>query len=178
MKSAEKIKSRWTMSFYTGLDIRNREEKYICDICNKDLLNPSNLRLHRDTHVLERSYKCHTCQVSFFTEGKLQKHERSSSHKTREARAEEFGTPTTNNPRPYGCPECDVAFRKFGLLAKHLRSKSHILKMESNGLVPAGTYNKLKQYGPDTIVTTNFEKSLESLRTLGMQSMPRERDDN
>lgn len=82
-----------------------------------------------------------------------------------------FGIPTTDNPRPYGCPECDVAFRKHGHLAKHLRSKSHIMKMESNGLVPVGTYAILEKSGPevrDRLVTTNCELSLQSLRSIAL----------
>lgn len=82
-----------------------------------------------------------------------------------------FGMPTTDNPRPYGCPECDVAFRKHGHLAKHLRSKSHIMKMESNGLVPVGTYATLEKAGQeirDRLVTTNCELSLQSLRSIAL----------
>lgn len=82
-----------------------------------------------------------------------------------------FGIPTSDNPRPYGCPECDVAFRKHGHLAKHLRSKSHIMKMESNGLVPIGTYAMLEKAAPevrDGLVTTNFELSLQSLRSIAI----------
>lgn len=85
-----------------------------------------------------------------------------------------FGIPTTDNPRPYGCPECEVAFRKHGHLAKHLRSKSHIMKMESNGSVPVGTYAMLEKASPDyrdTLVTTNCELSLESLRSLSLRLM-------
>lgn len=66
----EKVKSRWTRSFFTALDRKNDEEKYICDICQKDLASPSNLALHRNTHVIERPYKCEPCQVSFVTQGK------------------------------------------------------------------------------------------------------------
>lgn len=83
-----------------------------------------------------------------------------------------FGIPTTDNPRPYGCPECDVAFRKHGHLAKHLRSKSHIMKMESNGSIPVGTYAILEKSGPeirDKLVTTNCESSLQSLRSLALE---------
>lgn len=70
MDSSEKVKSRWTRSFFTALNTRNDEEKYICEVCNKDLANPSNLMLHRNTHVIERPYKCEPCQVSFNTQGK------------------------------------------------------------------------------------------------------------
>lgn len=82
-----------------------------------------------------------------------------------------FGIPTTDNPRPYGCQGCDVAFRKHGHLAKHLRSKSHIMKLESNGLVPVGTYAMLEKSGPevrDRLVTTNCELSLQSLRAIAL----------
>lgn len=84
---------------------------------------------------------------------------------------EAFGIPTTENPRPYGCRECDVAFRKHGHLAKHLRSKLHILKMESNGLVPEGTYALLEKSGAqvkDSLDTTNCELSLRSLRSIAV----------
>lgn len=171
MEYTEKIKSRWTRSFFTALNRKNDEEKYICDICHKDLATPSNLTLHRNTHVIERPYKCEPCQVSFNTQGHLQKHMRSSAHENRVTMTQAFGIPTTDNPRPYGCPECDVAFRKHGHLAKHLRSKSHIMKMESNGLVPAGTYAILEKSGPevrDRLVTTNCEQSLASLRTVAL----------
>lgn len=199
MEAAEKIKSRWTREFFTALDRKNEEEKYICDICHKDFNSPSNLSLHKNTHVIERRFKCEPCQVSFNTSGKssplyyntlteniqswckiranmihlghLQKHLRSTSHENRLVMTEAFGIPTTDNPRPYGCPECDVAFRKHGHLAKHLRSKLHILKMESNGLVPEGTYALLEKSGPqirDSLDTTNCELSLKSLRSIAM----------
>lgn len=70
MESTEKIKSRWTRSFFTALNRKNDEEKYICDTCHKDLGSPSNLTLHRNTHVIERPYKCEPCQVSFNTQGR------------------------------------------------------------------------------------------------------------
>jgi len=68
--SADKIKSRWTRSFFTAVDRRSDEEKYSCDICHKVLAGPSTLNLHRSTHVIERPYKCEPCQVSFNTQGK------------------------------------------------------------------------------------------------------------
>lgn len=176
MESTEKIKSRWTRSFFTALNRKNDEEKYICDTCHKDLGSPSNLTLHRNTHVIERPYKCEPCQVSFNTQGHLQKHKRSSAHETRVTMTQAFGIPTTDNPRPYNCPGCDVAFRKHGHLAKHLRSKSHIMKMESNGLVPVGTYAMLEKLGPevrDRLVTTNCELSLQSLlKEIGSNFAP------
>ena len=70
MDSTEKVKSRWTRSFFTALDRKNNEEKFICDICDKEVNSPSNLALHRSTHVIERPYKCETCQTSFHTQGK------------------------------------------------------------------------------------------------------------
>lgn len=69
MDSSEKIKSRWTRSFFTAVNRRTDEEKYICDICQKDLNSPSNLALHQNTHVIERPFKCEPCQVSFVTQG-------------------------------------------------------------------------------------------------------------
>lgn len=83
-----------------------------------------------------------------------------------------FGIPTTDNPRPYYCPECEIGFRKHGHLAKHLRSKSHIMKMESNGSIPVGTYAMFEKSGPeirDKLVTTNCELSLQSLRSLALE---------
>lgn len=96
---------------------------------------------------------------------------RSSAHETRVTMTQAFGMPTSDNPRPYGCTECEVAFRKHGHLAKHLRSKSHIMKMESNGLVPVGTYNLFEKSGQevrDRLVTTNCEQSLMSLRDIAI----------
>lgn len=83
-----------------------------------------------------------------------------------------FGVPTADNPRPYGCPECDIAFRKHGHLAKHLRSKSHIQKLETNGLIPNGTYIALEKSGnaelKEKVVTTNCEQSILSLRSIAI----------
>lgn len=45
------------------------------------------------------------------------------------------------------------------------------MKMESNGLVPAGTYAILEKSGPevrDRLVTTNCEQSLASLRAIAL----------
>jgi len=68
---AQKVKSRWTRSFFTTLDRRHNEERYVCDICHKDLASPSTLKLHKNTHVIERRYKCEPCQVSFHSQGKF-----------------------------------------------------------------------------------------------------------
>lgn len=169
--SAQKLKSRWTRAFYTTIDRRNDEEKFICDICKKELPNPSNLSLHHNAHQIERPFKCEICQVSFNTRGHLNKHQRSTAHEQRVTMTQAFGAPTDDNPRPYKCVDCDVAFRKHGHLAKHLRSKSHIVKMETNGLVPIGTYAMLEKSGPevrDRLVTTNCELSLQSLRSIAL----------
>lgn len=48
------------------------------------------------------------------------------------------------------------------------------MKMESNGSVPVGTYAMLEKASPDyrdTLVTTNCELSLESLRSLSLRLM-------
>lgn len=173
--SVEKLKSRWTRSFFTALDRKTDDEKYICDICQKDLASPSNLALHQNTHSIERPYKCEPCQVSFVTQGHLQKHIRSSSHETRVAMTQAFGVPSSENPRPYGCTDCDTAFRKHGHLAKHLRSKSHITKLETNGLIPHGTYAAFEKSSvdiKDRLVTINSERSLESLRLIASLLFP------
>lgn len=134
MQSTEKIKSRWTRAFLIGSrDTFQEMPTYICDICHKDLGSHLSLTLHKNTHMVERPYKCEPCQVSFNTPGHLTKHERSSIHLTRVTMTQAFGVPTHDNPRPYGCNHCDVAFRKYGHLAKHLRSKAHMLKLENNG---------------------------------------------
>lgn len=69
MDNNQKVKSRWTRSFFTALNRRNDDERYVCDICHKDLASPSSLTLHRNTHVIERRYKCEPCQVSFHSQG-------------------------------------------------------------------------------------------------------------
>uniref|UniRef100_A0A6G1SJX5 Transcription factor E4F1 n=2 Tax=Aceria tosichella TaxID=561515 RepID=A0A6G1SJX5_9ACAR len=172
MGTTGKVKSRWTRSFFTALNTRGDEERYSCEICQKDFASPSNLTLHSQVHVIERKFKCEPCQVSFHSQGHLQKHKRSSAHETRVQMTQAFGVPTSDNPRPYGCSECDTAFRKHGHLAKHLRSKSHITRLESRGLIPSGTYAALEKCGQDLkdkLVTTNYEQSLISMREIAMQ---------
>lgn len=123
----EKIKSRWTRSFITELNWN--QEKHICDVCQKDFSCPSNLALHKNTHLIERPHKCEPCGLNFDTLEHLQKHTRSSAHESRLLMTQAYGVPSKDNPRPYSCDECGVGFRKHGHLSKHLRSKSHNIKL-------------------------------------------------
>lgn len=173
MEAPEKIKARWTRCYLTAVERRNEDEKYICNICEKDLGNPSNLALHANTHVIERKFKCQPCQIPFKTQSDLEKHLRSSLHETRSAKTEAFGVPTMENPRPFRCPYCDVKyFTKHGHLAKHLRSKLHIQRLETLGLIPEGTWalmdskDDAQRFLQNCINTQNSESAIESIRTI------------
>ena len=50
------------------------KSKLKCDVCNKDLSNKYNLKLHMKMHTGKRDYICDTCGIGFFDKKQLDKH--------------------------------------------------------------------------------------------------------
>ncbi|KRZ72670.1 Transcription factor HIVEP3 [Trichinella papuae] len=70
------------------------------------------------------------------------------------------------NPRPFQCADCDSAFRIHGHLAKHLRSKLHIMKLESVGKLPVGTFARIEELGVHSFHDMDTSSSENALRSL------------
>ncbi|KRZ88287.1 Zinc finger protein 40 [Trichinella sp. T8] len=73
---------------------------------------------------------------------------------------------SASNPRPFQCADCDSAFRIHGHLAKHLRSKLHIMKLESVGKLPVGTFAKIEELGVHSFHDMDTSSSENALRSL------------
>ncbi|KRX24801.1 Zinc finger protein 40 [Trichinella nelsoni] len=73
---------------------------------------------------------------------------------------------SASNPRPFQCADCDSAFRIHGHLAKHLRSKLHIMKLESVGKLPVGTFAKIEELGMHSFHDMDTSSSENALRSL------------
>ncbi|XP_064651970.1 uncharacterized protein LOC135502795 [Lineus longissimus] len=138
--------------------------KYVCTTCGKLFTEHHQLTLHKNIHYIERQYRCEDCNISFRTPILLQKHRRSESHHAKLSVNQQFGIPTTDNPRPYRCDDCEVAFRIHGHLAKHLRSKAHIAMLERMGKVPHGTSSRMEHSESDGSLES--DPSLDSLRQM------------
>uniref|UniRef100_A0A5S6Q3N8 C2H2-type domain-containing protein n=1 Tax=Trichuris muris TaxID=70415 RepID=A0A5S6Q3N8_TRIMR len=177
----------------------NNEAKPVCATCGKQFTKFALLRLHMSVHCLEQSsrryeIKCPECSSSFRSRSLLKKHlacahsdlcplsdEIASGHEPQQTRSsgqlnDAFDPQEASvsqkpacNPRPFVCTDCDVAFRIHGHLAKHLRSKLHIMKLESVGKLPIGTFARIEEAGVhffQEIDTRSGENSLRSLLDL------------
>ncbi len=140
--------------------------RYVCNICKKTFPKYHQLSIHKNIHFFERPFRCDDCGISFRTKGHLLKHQRSENHVAKISMNQQFGVPSTDNPRPYKCEDCNVAFRIHGHLAKHLRSKLHITTLEKLGKVPAGTYEQIEKNSLGEIDATDCDTSLESLQHI------------
>ena len=94
-------------------------------------------------HQMERAFRCEDCNHYFGTKHNLMKHQKSDTHARKVKVNEQFGVPSTENPRPYKCDDCSIAFRTYGNLEKHQRSKGHILTLEKLGKLVQGTYAQM-----------------------------------
>lgn len=141
----------------------------VCTICSKSFPRKHQMILHMNIHYMERKFRCEPCEISFRTQGTLQKHEHSAQHKNKVLMTSTFGVATTTNPRPFECSDCTIGFRIHGHLAKHLRSKSHIQKWECLQKLPFGTYAEIERLGLTRLTdidTTDCESSLAGLKAL------------
>ncbi|KFD51107.1 hypothetical protein M513_08007 [Trichuris suis] len=191
------------------------EAKPVCVTCGKQFTKFALLRLHMSVHCLEQSsrryeIKCAECSSSFRSRSLLKKHlacahpdlcttsdELGSTQESQQGRSggqlSDASDPQEAsasqkpacNPRPFVCTDCDVAFRIHGHLAKHLRSKLHIMKLESVGKVPIGTFARIEEAGVhyfQEIDTRSGENSLRSLLGLmerfAQTDLPEEKSDD
>lgn len=117
-----------------------------CSLCSTTFPKKHQLVLHMNIHYMypERKFRCTSCGVNFYTQGRLQKHLRSETHNSKVNMVETLGHSTSKNPRPFECSDCNRAFRIHGHLAKHLRSKTHVQKLECLQKLPFGTYAESK----------------------------------
>ncbi|CDW52118.1 zinc finger protein [Trichuris trichiura] len=190
------------------------EAKPVCVTCGKQFTKFALLRLHMSVHCLEQSsrryeIKCPECSSSFRSRSLLKKH-LACAHPDLRSTLDELESQQQNrsgallsadasdhpqeasvsqkpacNPRPFVCTDCDVAFRIHGHLAKHLRSKLHIMKLESVGKVPIGTFARIEEAGVhyfQEIDTRSGENSLRSLLGLmerfAQTDLPEEKSDD
>lgn len=143
-----------------------------CKICLKTFLKESQLKLHMNIHFVNaKRFFCEACNLNLKTQGRMQKHERSESHKREVMKTSTFGQATNTNPRPFECSDCSIGFRIHGHLAKHLRSKTHVQKLENLQKLPFGTYAEIERAGISLtdIDTTDCENSLASLKLLAQK---------
>lgn len=141
-----------------------------CSLCAATFPKKHQLLLHMNIHYMnpERKFRCESCGVTFYTQGRLQKHLRSETHNSKVNMVETLGHSTSKNPRPFECTDCTRAFRIHGHLAKHLRSKTHVQKLECLQKLPFGTYAEIERAGISLtdIDTTDCDNSLASLKSL------------
>lgn len=140
--------------------------------CKKTFLKKSQLLLHMNIHYVNaKKFFCEDCGLNLKTQGRMQKHQRSETHKKAVMKTSTFGQPTKTNPRPFECSDCNIGFRIHGHLAKHLRSKTHVQKLESLQKLPCGTYAEIERAGISLtdIDTTDCENSLASLKLLAQK---------
>lgn len=140
--------------------------------CKKTFLKKSQLLLHMNIHYVNaKKFFCEDCGLNLKTQGRMQKHQRSETHKKAVMKTSTFGQPTKTNPRPFECSDCNIGFRIHGHLAKHLRSKTHVQKLESLQKLPCGTYAEIERAGISLtdIDTTDCDNSLASLKLLAQK---------
>lgn len=143
--------------------IQNGDGPLRCTLCSASFPKNSLLKMHMNIHYMqnpERKFHCGSCDKSFRTQNRLQKHtcfEKKIVSK-----------PNNKNPRPFKCSDCNIAFRGHGFLAKHLRSKTHIQNLENLQKIPSGTYVMIEkaQINLTDIDTTDCDSSLASLKIL------------
>lgn len=140
----------------------------VCTICSRTFLKESQLNLHMNIHYVgSKNFRCEPCNLPFRTQGHLQKHERSESHKTKLRITTTFGQVSARNPRPFHCADCNTGFRIQGHLAKHIRSKTHVQKLENALKLPFGTFTEVERASAlNDIDTTDCERALASLKIL------------
>lgn len=141
-----------------------------CSFCPASFPKSHQLVLHMNIHYMnpERKFRCSSCDITFKTQGRLQKHMRTDTHSSKVNIVETQGNSTSKNPRPFECSDCSRAFRIHGHLAKHLRSKTHVQRLENLQKLPFGTYQMIEEarINLTDIDTTDCDNSLASLKAL------------
>lgn len=155
MSVDEDASKRLNISF-----IQNGDGPLRCTLCSASFPKSSLLKMHMNIHYMnpERKFHCDSCDKSFRTQNRLQKH---VCFETKISKV-------NKNPRPFTCSDCSIAFRIHGHLAKHLRSKTHIQNLENLQKIPSGTYAMIEkaQINLADIDTTDCDNSLTSLKIL------------
>lgn len=85
--------------------VRNtRKELFKCDICDKEFLYKSVLRIHMRKHSKEKPFKCNVCEKTFTRNSLLQGHKRKHT-----------------GERPFKCDDCNKTFLQQLYLQTHKR---------------------------------------------------------
>lgn len=131
----------------------------VCSFCSKAFQQEHQMLLHMNVHFVNpHNFKCESCNVSFKTQVKLQKHEKSDEHIKK-----------VNGQRPFKCIDCKRPFRQRGHLTKHLRCKGHVQNLEGLKKLPDGTYAAIERSGNNLLCiddTIDCDAALSILTAL------------
>lgn len=122
--------------------------RLVCELCGKELTSPKTLQVHMlYSHGGEKAFKCHICEKSFFTKGKLGQHidalhgerpwgcEICGKHFSRRYKLGEHMKQIHKIqyvPKRFNCTLCDMNFDRTKLLQQHLRDKHEVAVEELN----------------------------------------------
>lgn len=137
-----------------------------CDICQAMFSGSQQMMRHRCTHFdkdrPQQQLKCNVCHKTFHLEALLKRHQMAESHlasamlkppmlssqrseDVRDREEEEVRKKEPTMVTQLACTFCTMLFQDRSELANHLRSKKHVNALEQLGMLPVGTYEKLRQ---------------------------------
>ena len=95
-----------------------KARKMKCNVCDKWLANPENMKGHQNMHMNITPFKCDYCEKSYRTRKNMGVH-RSQAH-GEVWRAEVLKQNAKAKAQSYSCQFCDVSFQQHSALEKHI----------------------------------------------------------
>lgn len=111
---SEMIDKFFSNSMFENTIVRDKNGKYICDICNKVFDKRSYLKQHAFFHTGIKKFICEICNASFSVKSNLTKHK------------------FTHSELPFKCDICEKKFVANSLLERHKMSHFGIKPFECN----------------------------------------------
>ena len=95
-----------------------KARKMKCNVCDKWLANPENMKGHQNLHMNIAPFKCDYCEKSYRTRKNMGVH-RSQAH-SEVWRAEGLKQNTKAKSQSSSCQFCDISFQQHSALEKHI----------------------------------------------------------
>ena len=160
--SSEVTCSMTPIPLETNLDLPENG-RYQCKMCQRSFAEPHQLKMHENVH--------------YFTVVATDETSKMGCDADQEKGNETSICEQAERSRPFRCSYCDIGFRVVGHLVKHLRSATHFQNLESQNLLPAGSYQILTNQLALLDVTSDKTCLVSAQRLLGCHDKEQEKEE-